>query len=103
MLGRADDLIRSGSEKIWPDEVERVLGTHPRVADVAVAGLPDPGWGQHVVAWIVPEGDPPTVHELREYCRGRLASFKAPREIIVVDTIPRTSSGKIRKGRSAPA
>ncbi|MGZ8566054.1 MAG: class I adenylate-forming enzyme family protein [Actinomycetota bacterium] len=95
--GRADDLIRSGSEKIWPDEVERALRSHPQVADVAVGGLPDPGWGQHVVAWVVPEGEAPTVHELREHCRGRLASFKAPREVIVVEAIPRTSSGKVRR------
>lgn len=98
VLGRADDVIRSGSEKIWPDEVERVLASHPQVAEVAVGGLPDPGWGQHVVAWVVPRGEAPTVHQLREHCRGRLASFKAPREVVVVETIPRTSSGKVRRG-----
>jgi O-succinylbenzoic acid--CoA ligase len=95
--GRADDLIRSGGEKIWPDEVETALRTHPRVADVAVGGLADPEWGQHVTAWVVPHGTPPTLHEVRQHCRGRLASFKAPRELIVVEEIPRTTSGKVRR------
>lgn len=95
--GRGDELIRSGSEKVWPDEVERVLALHPRVADVAVGGLPDPEWGEHVVAWVVADGVAPSLPELRQHCRGKLASFKAPKELIIVDAIQRTPSDKIRR------
>ena len=97
--GRIDDAIRSGAETVWPQEVEAVLSRHPGVADVAVAGRPDPEWGQHVVAWVVPHNpmDPPTLEELREHCREDLARFKAPRELRVVATLPRTASGKIRR------
>ena len=98
--GRADDLIRTGGEKVWPEEVERVLLDHPKVGDVAVIGRPDPEWGQHVAAWIVPRSpaEVPTIDEIRDHCRDRLARFKAPKELVIVGTIPRTGSGKIRRG-----
>jgi len=101
--GRADDAIQTGGETVWPDEVEAVLRSHPMVADVAVVGVPDPEWGQRVAAWIVPAdpGDPPTLDELRDRCRDRLARFKAPSELILVDSLPRTSSGKVRR-RAGP-
>jgi O-succinylbenzoic acid--CoA ligase len=97
--GRADDAIRSGGERVWPDEVETVLRGHPKVADAAVAGRPDPEWGEHVAAWVVPHriDDPPTLEELRSFAKARLASFKAPRELFLVPDVPRTSSGKIRR------
>jgi O-succinylbenzoic acid--CoA ligase len=97
--GRADDVIRTGGEKVWPDEIERVVLGHPGVADVAVAGGPDDEWGQHVVAWIVPRATAaaPTLEEIREFCRERLARFKAPKEVVIVDSVPRTRSGKVRR------
>jgi len=97
--GRADDAIRTGGETVWPDEVEAVLRSERRVADVAVTGLPDAEWGERVVAWIVPAdpADPPTLEELREHCRDGLARFKAPREVRLVDDLPRTASGKLRR------
>jgi len=97
--GRADDLIRSGGEKIWPDEVERALAEHPRVRDVAVAGRPHPEWGQEVVAFVVPTivDEPPDLEELRAWAGERVARFKAPRALVLVPEIPRTSSGKIRR------
>ncbi|HSL11065.1 MAG TPA: fatty acid--CoA ligase family protein [Actinomycetota bacterium] len=97
--GRADEAIRSGGERIWPDEVESVLRDHPKVADAAVAGRPDPEWGSHVAAWIVPAriDDPPSLEELRRFAKERVAAFKAPREVFLVPDIPRTSSGKIRR------
>jgi O-succinylbenzoic acid--CoA ligase len=97
--GRADDAIRTGGETVWPDEVETVLRTHPGVADVAVAGRPDPEWGEHVVAWVVPAhpNDPPTLEQLREYCRDAIARFKAPRDLRVVGTLSRTTNGKVRR------
>ena len=101
--GRADDAIQTGGETVWPDEVEAVLRSHPMVADVAVVGVPDAEWGQRVAAWIVPAdpADPPTLDELRDRCRDRLARFKAPSELILVDSLPRTSSGKVRR-RAGP-
>jgi o-succinylbenzoate---CoA ligase len=97
--GRADDAIRTGAETVWPDEVEAVLRTHPSVADVAVAGRPDPEWGEHVTAWVVPVNpqDPPALEQLREHCRDDLARFKAPRDLRVVTVLPRTPSGKVRR------
>jgi O-succinylbenzoic acid--CoA ligase len=99
IAGRADDAIRTGAETVWPLEVEEVLARHPKVADVAVAGRPDPEWGAHVVAWVVPTDPtrPPTLEELREFCRDDLARFKAPRDLRLRQTIPRTPSGKIRR------
>lgn len=97
--GRIDDAIRTGAETVWPDEVEAVLFRHPKVADVAVAGRPDPDWGHHVVAWVVPRDptDPPTLEELREHCRDDLARFKAPRDLRVAAMLPRTANGKVRR------
>lgn len=97
--GRADDAIRTGAETVWPDEVESVLRSHPGVADVAVAGRPDPEWGEHVTAWVVPASphDPPTLEQLREHCRDDLARFKAPRDLRIVTALPRTASGKVRR------
>jgi acyl-CoA synthetase (AMP-forming)/AMP-acid ligase II len=105
--GRSDDAIRSGAEMVWPDEVEAALRSHPDVADVAVTGAPDREWGQRVVAWVVPvdRALPPTLEALRDHCRERLARFKAPRELILLDALPRTPSGKLRRaavpGRAA--
>ena len=84
---------------MWPDEVEAVLRTHPSVADVAVAGRPDPEWGEHVTAWVVPVNpqDPPALEQLREHCRDDLARFKAPRDLRIVTVLPRTPSGKVRR------
>lgn len=99
VVGRAGDAIRTGAETVWPDEVESVLGTHPGVADVAVAGRPDPEWGERVEAWIVPSDPsmPPTLEALRRHCRESLAGFKAPRGLHVVDGLPRTAGGKLRR------
>jgi acyl-CoA synthetase (AMP-forming)/AMP-acid ligase II len=102
--GRADDAIRTGAETVWPAEVERILLRHAKVADVAVAARPDPEWGSHVAAWIVPidAADPPSLEDLRALARDHLASYKAPREVIVVRALPRTSSGKLRRSELPP-
>jgi O-succinylbenzoic acid--CoA ligase len=97
--GRADHVIRSAAEKVWPEDVERVLATHPKVADVAVAGRPDAEWGAHVAAFVVPRrvDDPPSLEELRDHGADELARFKLPRELELVPAIPRTATGKIRR------
>ncbi len=99
VLGRLDDLINSGGEKVWPDEVEEVLRRHPKVLEVAVSGRPDPTWGERVVAWAVAADldDPPTLDELRDFTSSRLARFKAPRELVLVERLPHTVSGKLRR------
>jgi acyl-CoA synthetase (AMP-forming)/AMP-acid ligase II len=97
VLGRADDLVISGGVNVHPDEVEAVLATHPGVAEVAVAGRPDPEWGQRVTAFVVPRdpASPPTLDELRAFTRDRLAAAKAPRELVMLGALPRTPSGKL--------
>ena len=97
--GRMTDMIISGGENIWPGPVEDVIRTHPKVAEVAVAGRPDPEWGQRVVAWVVPAdpADPPTLDALRDLVGDRLARFAAPRQLVLTTGLPRTSIGKIRR------
>jgi o-succinylbenzoate---CoA ligase len=97
VLGRTDDLVISGGVNVYPDEVEAVLATHPGVAEAAVAGRPDPEWGQRVVAFVVARdpADPPTLAGLRAFARERLAAAKAPRELVVVPALPRGPSGKL--------
>lgn len=97
--GRRADLIISGGENIWPDVIEAALATHPRIADVGVGGIDDPEWGQRVVAWVVAadSSNPPSLAELREHVAKLLPAFMAPRSIVVVATLPRTSLGKLRR------
>ena len=90
IVGRARDVIRTGGETVVPVEVEAALADHPSVADIAVVGLPDAQWGEVVCAVIVASGDAPTLDELVAHCDGRLARFKQPRRVAVVERIPRT-------------
>jgi o-succinylbenzoate---CoA ligase len=93
------DMIISGGENIWPDAVEAALATHPAVADVAVGASPDVEWGQRVVAFVVPvdRHQPPTLRVLKDHCRETLPSFASPRSLHLVDSIPRTALGKVRR------
>lgn len=95
--GRRSDLIITGGENVWPEAVEAVLRTHPGVADVAVAGVDDPEWGQRVVAWIVPSDrrSPPTLADLRAHVTATEPSFLAPKQVVLVDAVPRTALGKV--------
>ncbi len=100
IVGRARDLIRSGGEWVAPPEVETALGAHPGVADVAVVGIPDPTWGEIVCAVVVarPGSAPPTLDDLRAHCAPRLASYKHPRRLVLVDEFPRTAAtGQIQR------
>ncbi|MGF9710598.1 AMP-binding protein [Paenibacillus naphthalenovorans] len=104
VLGRLDDTIISGGENIHPLEVEDVIAKHPKVAEVAVAGLPDPRFGEVVTAFIVPKDSSLTVEELDEFCKesNELSNFKRPRKYVLVAAIPKSPVGKIlrRKLRS---
>jgi O-succinylbenzoic acid--CoA ligase len=98
VLDRQDDLIISGGEKVYPSEVESVLTSHPDVEDAGVFGAPDEEWGQTVHSAVVPrEGCNPTLEELQGYCRELLAGYKVPRHLSVVESLPRTTSGKLRR------
>jgi fatty-acyl-CoA synthase len=99
VVGRLQELIRSGGESIAPAEVEACLATHPGVAEVAVVGLPDPQWGEVVCAVVVARpGAAPTLESLQHHCQGRLASFKKPRRLECVDALPRTAAtGQVQR------
>jgi fatty-acyl-CoA synthase len=94
IVGRARDVIRTGGETVAPSEVEQALAQHPALADVAVVGIPDDRWGEVVcaVAVVTPGATAPAVDELRDWCEGRLATFKRPRRLVVVEAIPRTAA-----------
>ncbi|MEO6628656.1 MAG: AMP-binding protein [Aquihabitans sp.] len=94
--GRSDDLIVSGGENVWPEPVEARLRSHPSVRDVVVVGRPDPEWGQRVVAVVLAAdpGAPPDLDQLRGWVRAQLPPWSAPREVLLVDRLPRTALGK---------
>jgi acyl-CoA synthetase (AMP-forming)/AMP-acid ligase II len=100
IVGRAKDVIRTGGETVAPVEVEAALADHPNIADVAVVGLPHPDWGEVVCAVVVAvDGhDAPDLNGLREWCAKRLAGFKVPRQLAVVDALPRTAAtGQVQR------
>jgi long-chain acyl-CoA synthetase len=91
-------MIVTGAENVYPIEVENVLSGHPDVGDVAVIGVPDDKWGETVKAVVVPaEGREIDPDALLEWCKERIAGFKRPRSVDVVDALPRNASGKILK------
>jgi o-succinylbenzoate---CoA ligase len=93
--GRVDDVIVTGGENVVADAVAGVLAGHPDVVEAAVTGVPDPEWGQRVVAVVVARaGQPPSLAQLREFCSARLAPSAAPRALVLVDELPRLASGK---------
>jgi len=96
-VGPALRLIKSAAENIYPAEVEACLRTHPGVADVCVIGVPDERWTQAVKAIVVPVDGaaPPSADELIDHCRDRIASYKKPRTVELVEALPRTSTGVV--------
>jgi O-succinylbenzoic acid--CoA ligase len=99
VFGRADELIITGGENVWPEAVERVLAGFPGIADLAIAGQPDPEWGEIVVAHIVqePQTTPVSLQSLRDHVRATLPAFAAPRRLVVHQKLPRTAIGKIQR------
>ena len=98
ITGRLKDMIIRGGENIYPREIEQVLFEHEDVADVAVVGVPDPTWGEQVVAFVRPaDGRTPDPDRLRTYCHERLAPHKVPLYWLAVDEFPTTPSGKVQK------
>ncbi len=94
--GRGSASINSGGEKIFPEEVEAVVKSHPDVFDAVVVGLPDDRFGERVAVVVAPRrpGHPPVLEDLQAHCRGAIAGYKIPRQLLVVDEIPMTAAGK---------
>ncbi|WP_188987222.1 AMP-binding protein [Saccharopolyspora thermophila] len=99
ITGRIKDMVIRGGENIYPREIEEFLYTHPDVLDAQVIGVPDARYGEELMAWVrLREGaEPLTAESLREFCTGKLAHYKIPRYVHVVDEFPMTVTGKVRK------
>ena len=96
LLGRGSICINSGGEKIFPEEVEAVVRSHPDVMDAIVVGAPDERWGQRVAAIVEPRPGhaAPTLASVQEHCRSHVAGYKVPRQLHLVDKVERAPSGK---------
>ncbi len=97
LLGRGSQCINTGGEKVFPEEVEEALKTHPSVRDAVVVGVPDPRFGERICAVVEPEpgADPPSLEDMAAHVKSKLAAYKAPRELVVVPSIGRAPNGKV--------
>jgi bile acid-coenzyme A ligase len=101
LADRRSDLIITGGANVFPAEVESALIDHPKIADIVVIGLKDPDWGRRVHAIIEPAdpASPPSAQDVREYAKSRLAAYKVPKTVEIVDAIPRSEATKVNRGR----
>ncbi len=100
ITGRLKEMIIRGGENIYPREIEDLIFTHPKVAEVAVFGIPDEHYGEEVMAWMqLHAGEEANEQEIRDYCKDKLAHFKIPKYIWFVDEFPMTVTGKLQKFR----
>jgi fatty-acyl-CoA synthase len=99
IVGRIKDMVIRGGENIYPREVEEFLYTHPDIADVQVIGVPDEKYGEELCAWVLLRDgvEGLSAEAVREFCNGKLAHYKVPRYVQVVEEFPMTVTGKIRK------
>jgi fatty-acyl-CoA synthase len=98
IVGRIKDMVIRGGENVYPREIEEFLYTHPKVADVAVVGVPDARFGEELCAWVqLGPGEQATEEDIRAFCRGQIAHFKIPRYVRFVDAFPMTVTGKVQK------
>ena len=98
IVGRIKDMVIRGGENIYPREIEEFLYTHPKISDVQVIGVPDPKYGEEIMAWVkLKPGEQATEEEIKNFCKGQIAHYKIPRYIKFVDSFPMTISGKIMK------
>jgi fatty-acyl-CoA synthase len=98
MVDRAKDMYRSGGENVYPAEVEKILETHPKIAEVAIIGIPDKKWTETGKAFVVPrKGEGITLDEIHEFLEGKVAHYKFPQALELLDELPMTGSGKIKK------
>jgi fatty-acyl-CoA synthase len=99
ITGRIKDMVIRGGENIYPREIEEFLYTHPDIEDVQVIGVPDAKYGEELCAWVRmrPGAEPLDADAVRAFASGRLAHYKIPRYVMVVDEFPMTVTGKVRK------
>jgi fatty-acyl-CoA synthase len=99
ITGRIKDMVIRGGENVYPREIEEFLYTHPDILDAQVIGVPDAKYGEELMAWVrLRPGVPAlTAESLREFCTGKLAHYKIPRYVHIVDDFPMTVTGKVRK------
>lgn len=98
IVGRSKDMIIRGGENVYPREIEEFLFRHPKVADVAIVGVPDKKYGEEVCAWIkLRTGESSSAEEIIEFCRGQIAHYKVPAHVVFVDGFPMTVTGKVQK------
>ena len=99
IVGRIKDMVIRGGENVYPREIEEFLYSHPDIVDAQVIGVPDERYGEELMAWVRlrPGAEPLTAETLREFCAGKLAHYKVPRYVKIVDEFPMTVTGKIRK------
>jgi len=98
IVGRIKDMVIRGGENVYPREIEEFLYTHPKISDVQVIGVPDPKYGEEIMAWVkLKPGEQVTEEEIIAYCKGKIAHYKIPRYIKFVDAFPMTVTGKIMK------
>jgi fatty-acyl-CoA synthase len=98
ITGRLSDMIIVGGFNTYPAEIENFYLTHPRILDVSIVGVPDPVLGEVVMAFVIPRaGETLTPRELRDFAKDRIANFKVPRHVEIVNEFPLTGSGKVQK------
>ncbi len=98
IVGRIKDMIIRGGENVYPREIEEFLYGHPKISDVQVIGVPDPKYGEEIMAWIkLKAGETATADELKEFCKGQIAHYKVPRYFKFTEQFPMTVTGKIQK------
>ncbi len=98
IVDRAKDMYRSGGENVYPAEIEKILAGHPKISNVAIIGVPDEKWGESGLVFVVPaEGESITLEDIGEYLEGKVARFKFPRKMQVMDDLPLTTTMKIKK------
>ena len=96
LVDRKKSLIKVNGLQVWPNEVEIVINSHPKVKECGIGGIPDKVHGERVVCWIVPEQENEmSIQEIIDWCKPKLAGYKIPSEVILIDKIPRTGVGKI--------
>jgi acyl-CoA synthetase (AMP-forming)/AMP-acid ligase II len=100
IIDRKDNMIITGGEHVYPSEVEKIIGSHPDVFDVAIVGLAHEKWGEAVTAFVIPRDPekPLTEEEIIGFCRGKMAGYKRPKAVhfISQEEMPRTGSGKVK-------
>jgi len=98
IVGRIKDMVIRGGENVYPREIEEFLYTHPDIEDVQVIGVPDERYGEELMAWIKPRpGSTVDLESVRAFCAGRIAHYKVPRYVKIVQEFPMTVTGKVRK------